>query len=131
MERLVLLVQAAAAVPPPDLYVVSRGAAAEAMALPLARSCRAAGLVVELDLSGAAFGKQFKRADRSGARWAAVIGEQEAADGSVRLKALRPPLESRGSEGPQERVVREQYAVDALLRCTKAVGVSKDAARTL
>ncbi len=89
MERLVLLVQAAEAAPPPDLYVVSRGAAAEAMALPLARSCRAAGLAVELDLSGAAFSKQFRRADRSGARWAAVIGEEEAAEGVVVLRELR------------------------------------------
>jgi histidyl-tRNA synthetase len=59
------------------------------MALPLARSCRAAGLAVELDLSGAAFGKQFKRADRSGAPWAAVIGDSEAADGVALLKDLR------------------------------------------
>jgi histidyl-tRNA synthetase len=44
---------------------------------------------VELDLSGAAFGKQFKRADRSGARWAAVIGEAEAAEGVVVLRELR------------------------------------------
>ena len=39
--------------------------------------------------SGAAFGKQFKRADRSGALWAAVIGDNEAEQGVVRLKDLR------------------------------------------
>ncbi len=94
MERLVLLAQAAdgpasQAAPAPDLYVVSRGAAAEALALPLARRGRRAGLAVELDFSGAAFGKQFKRADRCGARWAAVIGEAEAAEGVVVLKDLR------------------------------------------
>ncbi|MEB3255158.1 MAG: histidine--tRNA ligase [Synechococcaceae cyanobacterium] len=93
MERLVLLVagsgQAQAAMAGPDLYVVSRGEAAEAWALVLARQWRRAGLAVELDLSGAAFGKQFKRADRSGARWAAVIGESEAAEGMVVLKNLR------------------------------------------
>jgi histidyl-tRNA synthetase len=69
--------------------VVSRGEAAEAQALVLARQWRRAGLAVELDLSGAAFAKQFKRADRSGARWAAVIGESEAAEGLVVLKDLR------------------------------------------
>ncbi len=93
MERLVLLlsqVEQPAVVPPaPDLYVVSRGEAAEARALPLARRCRAAGLVVELDASGAAFGKQFKRADRSGARFAAVIGDAEAEAGVAVLKDLR------------------------------------------
>ena len=36
---------------------------------------------MQLDLSGAAFGKQFKRADLSGAAWAAVIGDSEAAEG--------------------------------------------------
>jgi histidyl-tRNA synthetase len=91
MERLVLLVAAAgaAAAEAPDLYVVSRGEAAEPWALALTRRWRAAGLAVELDQSGAAFGKQFKRADRSGARWAAVIGDSEAAEGVVLLKDLR------------------------------------------
>ncbi|MEY3757985.1 MAG: Histidyl-tRNA synthetase, partial [Cyanobacteriota bacterium] len=70
-------------------YVVSRGEAAEAMALPLARQCRLAGLAVEIDASGSAFGKQFKRADRSGARWAVVIGDQEAASAMVAFKPLR------------------------------------------
>ena len=92
MERLVLLLQQVASelqVPGPDVYVVSRGETAELQALGLARALRAGGLAVELDLSGAAFGKQFKRADRCGARWAAVIGDQVAAEGVVRLKGLR------------------------------------------
>ena len=93
MERLVLLLsqleRPAAVAPVLDLYVVSRGEAAATQALALARRCRQAGLAVERDASGAAFGKQFKRADRSGARWAAVIGEQEATDGVVGLKDLR------------------------------------------
>ncbi|QVL52750.1 MAG: histidine--tRNA ligase [Cyanobium sp. M30B3] len=91
LERLVLLLSQASAPPaqPLDLYVVSRGEAAEALAVPLARSCRAAGLAVEWDASGAAFAKQFKRADRSGARFAAVIGDGETAAGVVRLKDLR------------------------------------------
>jgi histidyl-tRNA synthetase len=96
MERLALLLAqsvgsgAPAASPAvPDLYLVSRGEAAEAMALPVARQCRSAGLAVEIDASGSAFGKQFKRADRSGARWAVVIGDQEAAEGVVVLKDLR------------------------------------------
>jgi histidyl-tRNA synthetase len=44
---------------------------------------------VELDASGAAFGKQFKRADRSGAAWAVVLGDGELEQGVVRLKPLR------------------------------------------
>ena len=93
LERLVLLLAQRQVAPstalPPDLYVVNRGQAAEAWALALTRGWRRAGLAVELDLSGAAFGKQFKRADRCGAPWAAVIGDSEAAEGVVVLRDLR------------------------------------------
>ena len=92
MERLVLLLSQTPAAEPaagvPDLYVISRGEAAEVQALVLTRQARQAGLAVERDASGGAFGKQFKRADRSGAPWAAVIGDSEAADGEVVLKDL-------------------------------------------
>jgi histidyl-tRNA synthetase len=96
MERLLLLLAealtgdpAAAGGPRPDCYVVNRGEAAAAAALVLTRLGRRAGLAMELDHSGAAFGKQFRRADRSGARWVAVLGDEEAAGGVARLKDLR------------------------------------------
>ena len=111
MERLVLLLSQAdrpsVAAATPDLYVVSRGEAGEAAALPLARQCRAAGLAVELDASGAAFGKQFKRADRSGARFAAVIGDAEAGEGVVVLKDLR-------GERPEQRLACAELAATVL-----------------
>jgi histidyl-tRNA synthetase len=113
MERLVLLLSQAAPAPlalPLDLYVVSRGEAAEALAVPLARACRAAGLAVEWDASGAAFAKQFKRADRSGARFAAVIGDGEAAEGVVRLQHLR-------AEQPEQRLALEQLPQQLLQAC--------------
>ena len=106
MERLVLLLEqsdAMPAPPTPDLYVVSRGETAERRALALTRQLRQAGLAVELDLSGAAFGKQFKRADRSGARWAAVFGDSEAAEGMVVLKNLR-------GESPERRLADVELA---------------------
>jgi histidyl-tRNA synthetase len=106
MERLVLLLEqsgSAADVARPDLYVVSRGELAERRALSLARQLRQEGLAVELDLSGAAFGKQFKRADRSGAPWAAVIGDSEAAEEVVVLKDLR-------GEQPERRLPPAELA---------------------
>jgi histidyl-tRNA synthetase len=111
MERLVLLAQAAAdpaalQAAAPDLYVISRGAEAEALALPLARRARALGLAVELDLTAAAFGKQFKRADRCGARWAAVIGEAEASEAVVVLKDLRDPQGADLRLSPEALLVR-------------------------
>ncbi|MEI7666372.1 MAG: histidine--tRNA ligase [Synechococcaceae cyanobacterium ELA263] len=113
MERLVLLAQASAdpaalQAAAPDLYVISRGELAEALALPLARRARAHGLAVELDLTAAAFGKQFKRADRCGAPWAAVIGEAEASEGVVVLKDLRDP------EGVDLRLTPEELLVRLL-----------------
>jgi histidyl-tRNA synthetase len=92
MERLAILLAQAAEAPvaeAPEVYVVSRGEQAEAQALQLAIQLRRAGRRVELDLSAAAFGKQFKRADRSGAHWAVVIGDSEASEGVVVLKDLR------------------------------------------
>jgi histidyl-tRNA synthetase len=95
MERLVLLLAQrpvdAISAPVPDLYLVNRGEAAEAAALVLARSLRLRGLHVELDAGTSTFGKQFKRADRSGAPWAVVLGEEELAAGEVQLKPLRDP----------------------------------------
>ena len=93
LERLVLLLSQPTASEPaaagaPDLYVISRGEVAEAQALVLTRQARQAGLAAERDASGSAFGKQFKRADRSGAPWAAVIGDDEAAAGMAKLKDL-------------------------------------------
>ena len=90
MERLVLLLQKLRSNPVnnPDLYIVSRGEVAEAQSLILAQKLRSAGLGVELDLSGSAFGKQFKRADRSGAVACLVLGDAEAENQTVNLKWL-------------------------------------------
>ncbi|MDY7013210.1 MAG: histidine--tRNA ligase [Cyanobacteriota bacterium] len=88
MERLIILLQQRGAVSAaiPDLYVVSRGDRAESQALSLAQQLRAAGFSVEMDLSGSAFGKQFKRADRSGASACLVLGDSEAENATVKLK---------------------------------------------
>ncbi len=90
MERLVLLLQQleSNSVNTPDLYIVSRGEVAEAQGLLLAQKLRSFGLGVELDLSGSAFGKQFKRADRSGAVACLVLGDAEAENSTVKLKWL-------------------------------------------
>lgn len=90
MERLILLLQQLKENPidTPDLYIVSRGEAAEAQGLLLAQKLRSLDLGVELDLSGSAFGKQFKRADRSGAVACLVLGDAEAENKTVNLKWL-------------------------------------------
>jgi histidyl-tRNA synthetase len=91
MERLVLLLQKKqleGVAKPLDVYVISRGAKAEAQSLQVAQALRQAGFCTELDLSGSPFSKQFKRASRSGATWAVVLGDAEAVAGEVQLKHL-------------------------------------------
>ncbi|GAB4241578.1 MAG: histidine--tRNA ligase [Stanieria sp.] len=90
MERLVLLLKQLQAAPvhQPDFYLISRGEKPEAQALVLSQKLRSLNFTVELDLSGSAFGKQFKRADRSGAVACLVIGDAEAENQTVNLKWL-------------------------------------------
>jgi len=95
IERLVLLLAQSStniqSVQTPDLYVVNRGESVAFAALVLSRNLRSMGLSVELDSGESSFAKQFKRADRSGATWAAVLGEEEFAMGVFQLKPLRDP----------------------------------------
>jgi histidyl-tRNA synthetase len=90
LERLILLLQQLQPVlsPRPDFYLVSKGEKAEPQALLLAQHLRQAGFSAELDLSGSAFGKQFKRADRSGAIACLILGDAEAESQTVQLKWL-------------------------------------------
>ena len=123
MERLLLVLEAAAKADPmgpaarlvsaraPDAYLVNRGERAESVGLAPARALRQQGLTVELDGSGASFGKQFKRADRSGARWAVVLGDEEAERSEVRLK----PLKQQSEESTV--ALSEIAAMVELLRC--------------
>lgn len=46
-------------------------------------------LRIECNLSGGSFKSQFKRADKSGARWALILGEEEVAKHQISLKSLR------------------------------------------
>ena len=96
MERLILLLQQLQPAPQatPDFYLISKGEKAEVQSLILAQKLRQAGFSVELDLSGSAFGKQFKRADRSNAIACLVLGESEAETQTVKLKWMASKEES-------------------------------------
>lgn len=105
LERLVILLQKLgnlATASTVDFYVVSRGAAAEGQALRLVQQLRQAGFKAELDLSGSAFGKQFKRADRSAAAGCLILGDAEAEKGTVQLKWL--------ASGEQAELVQAELA---------------------
>ena len=105
LERLVILLQKLgnlATASTVDFYVVSRGTAAEGQALRLVQQLRQAGFKAELDLSGSAFGKQFKRADRSAAKACLILGDAEAEKGTVQLKWL--------ASGEQVELVQAELA---------------------
>ncbi len=92
LERLTeLLIQqhSAAAVSAVQVYVAALGDQAMAPALLLAEQLRSANLGVECDGGGGSVKSQMKRADRSGARFALLVGEQELARGVVTVKDLR------------------------------------------
>ena len=72
----------------PDVYVVNKGIEAEKVALVLTRKLRASNFIIELDNSQSPFSKQFKRANRSRAKWAIIIGEDEISYGIILLKKL-------------------------------------------
>ncbi|MBE9068962.1 histidine--tRNA ligase [Leptolyngbya cf. ectocarpi LEGE 11479] len=100
LERLTILLQQLQNTPAPDLdfYIVSRGEKAEPAATVLAQKLRHQGFSVEVDLSSSAFGKQFKRADRSGATGCLILGDAEAENGAVQLKWLSSGEQSELSQ---------------------------------
>src|SRR5579862_1028935 len=94
IERAVLLLRDAergAEAPPADVYLISQGAQAAAHALQLVERLRDTlpQFRFEVGLGGGNFKAQFRRADRSGATLALILGEQELARGSAALKPLR------------------------------------------
>ena len=92
VERLVALIRdagGAPAEPVPDVYVVHQGEAAGRLAFRVAEGLRDQGLDVLLHCGGGSFKSQMKKADGSGAGFAVIIGDDEAATGEAQLKALR------------------------------------------
>ena len=115
IERLVTLLVAAGRAPSashPDVYVIVSGPRAGAEAVRLVESLRSERprLRVELNLGGGNFKAQFRRADKSGAPLAIIIGDDEFARGVVAMKPLRQ--DSGQSECP---IVQLAPGVDAAL----------------
>ncbi|WP_127476194.1 histidine--tRNA ligase [Sulfurivermis fontis] len=81
----------------PHIYLVRVGDAAQQHALLLAERLRdeVPGLRVQLNHGGGSFKNQLKRADKSGAALALVMGEEEVANGTVGIKPLREQSEQQ------------------------------------
>ncbi|MBY6186169.1 histidine--tRNA ligase [Marinobacter hydrocarbonoclasticus] len=110
MERLVLLLDTLGkfdALPRNvDVYLCAMGDGAQAAALQLAQELRqsVSGLKVMTHCGGGNFKKQMKRADKSGAELALILGEDELKQGLVTVKPLRG--------GEQRQLSRDALATE-------------------
>jgi len=71
-----------------DGYLVNLGEQAERLAPQVAEQLRDAGISVALHTGGGSFKSQMKKADRSGARFALILGDDEAKAGEITLKPM-------------------------------------------
>ena len=94
IERFVALYEACGGEVPSgaaDVYIVAAGSGTLERAFQVAEELRdeLPGLRVEVNLGGGSFKSQMKRADKSAAEFALILGEQELADGNIGLKPMR------------------------------------------
>ena len=103
LERVLLVLEEQGLLPDSeeklDVYMVSLGESAKQTAFALTDELRQAGLVVEADLAGRSMKAQMKSADKSGAHFAILIGEDEVASETVQFRDLKA--------GTQEPVARK------------------------
>ncbi len=110
LERLILLLETLELVPEhvnnqADVYVTAMGDQAVAPAMALAETLRneLPGRIVVSHCGGGSFKSQMKKADRSGARFAVILGENEIAQATAGLKPLR-------DDQPQQEVAQADLA---------------------
>jgi histidyl-tRNA synthetase len=116
VERVVELLRQAGTLPAPatpHVYVIASGERATRAALALVERLRDQLPVVafEMNQGGGNFKAQFRRADRSGARLALLLGDDELERGVAALKSLR-----------QEGTQAEIPLADLALRLPAALG---------
>ncbi len=111
IERLIALIRDAGgepAAPAPDVYMVHQGEAASRLAFRVAEGLRDQGVAVLLHCGGGSFKSQMKKADGSGATFAVIIGDDEAATGEAQLKPLR-------EEGAAQLKLKVDDLADAII----------------
>jgi histidyl-tRNA synthetase len=104
IERLILLLEKVRSFENElDVFCVCAGEEAMQRAMLIAEKIRTEipHLKVEVNLTGGSFKSQFKRADKSGAQWALIWGEDELKSNTISIKNLK-------AEAPQIQVNAEQ-----------------------
>ena len=100
IERFVALFEACGGKAPTedaDVYIAAVGEGTLERAFAIAEELRdsVTGIRIEVNLGGGSFKSQMKRADKSGAEFALILGEQELAEGKVGIKPLRSTDEQK------------------------------------
>lgn len=111
LERLIQILQEQAAsiiteAKPLDVFIVSVGRDARRQALKLQSLLIQAGFSVQCHMGEGAMKNQFKRADKSGARLAVIVGEEEATQQTVTLKPLRAQLNGHADQQTQPTIAQ-------------------------
>ena len=93
---------------PPKIYIVAVSAQAEGQGLILAEELRDTypNFSIEMNLGGGSFKQQFKRADKTGADIALIIGEDEIANNTVGIKSMQ--------SGDQQKSVKRKDLLDRI-----------------
>jgi len=102
LERLVSLAPRTDGEPRCDVFLMPLAAGALDRALRLQRRLREAGLRVLLDPEGRSFKSRMKQADKLGARYAAILGDDELAKG---VWTLRDMARSEQREASEEEIL--------------------------
>ena len=94
IERLLALIEVSGHVPATravDVFMIRVGDAAEREGLRFAEAIRdqVHGLKLQVNCGGGSFKSQFKKADKSGADYALILGDDEVSRGELSLKSLR------------------------------------------
>jgi len=78
----------------PALYLAALGPEAVALALPLIHDLKSSGIRTETDYTGSSLKSQMKKADKSGATYTLIIGEQEMKTGNAILRNMQTKEQS-------------------------------------
>jgi histidyl-tRNA synthetase len=89
VERILLAAASHEASTSLDVFFVTLAPEARVLAMKLANALRSEGVSSDLDYAGRSAKGQFRQADRSGAAYAAVIGEDELGQGVCTLRDMR------------------------------------------
>jgi histidyl-tRNA synthetase len=102
LERLALLLPASEGAPRCDVFLMPLPEAALDRALRLQRRLRQAGLAAMLDPEGRSFKSRMKQADKLGARFVAILGDDEIARG---VWTVRDMARSEQQDVPEEKLL--------------------------